>query len=218
MCGNNNARFFHHRWLQPNPDFVVSYKPVLVPALLATSKAINAEAAPMFWGQPFYISDLVAMHTFLHRITPASLALMREVTIISWPRTQKHLSMAIFNLLRAATNLEHLTVYDQIIKQLPYRIPSNTNGDSDRAKHVAKKLYRDIYPWLEAMVQTRGIEHLEKVLKLHEDNFQPDYNHYVLHNPIASNQNRINDWTEERRKACEHTLFEEIKRIMEFDH
>lgn len=210
MNGNNNSRFFHQRWLKTGPSLQGSYRPVLVPALLATSKIINAEAAAMFWGQPFYVSDLVAMHTFLYRISRASLALMRDVTIISWPQTQRHMSMPVFNLLRRATNLESLTLYDPVVKRLPFRIPGSASGDSDRAKHAAKKLYRDLFPWLEAMVEAGGIEHLEKVLHLHEDNFQGDfysgYNHH------------INGWTQERTKHCEQVMFQEFARIMEFDH
>lgn len=213
LYGNNNGRFFHHRWLPPDAGFVLGYKPVLVPTLLATSKAINAEAAPMFWGQPFYVADLATMHTFLYRLGPASLALMREVTIISWPQGQKNLSGPVFNLLRGATSLERLAVYDVIIKRHPYRIPRGIGGDQDRARHVAKKLYRELFPWLETMIKAGGIEHVEKVLQLHEDNLKADF-HLGFPNPTPGGA----QWTQERRKQCEQAMFREILRIMEFDH
>ncbi|OIW31431.1 hypothetical protein CONLIGDRAFT_631375 [Coniochaeta ligniaria NRRL 30616] len=213
------ARFSSYQWLRPDgaktgptPSGVpVDYKPSLVPALLATCKTINAEAAPMFWGQPFYVADMTAMHAFLVRMSPVSMALMREVTIITWSasRTHKVMNMPTFGLLRGVVNLQRLTIFDTITN-VSYRISRGPDGDAERAKQVARKVWRDCFPWLEVMLDTGGIEAVGKVFKLAEDNFKVNDQNY--------SQPPSHRWTEERRIKSEHVMLEEIKRLMESRH
>ncbi|KAH8908274.1 hypothetical protein BR93DRAFT_612209 [Coniochaeta sp. PMI_546] len=211
------ARFSNQQWLRPDgsksgptPSGVpIDYKPTLVPALLVASKSINAEAASMFWGQPFYVADMTAMHTFLVRMRPASMALMRNITIISWcaSRTHKTMNLPTFSLLRGALNLERLNIFDTIVHH-PYRISRGPDGDADRAKQVARKVWRDCFPWLEVMFDAGGVEALEKIFKLAEDNYKPSDQHFAP-------QTTSSRWTEARRTNCEQIMFEEIKRLIE---
>jgi len=212
MAGSHKVKFYHHAWLDPKLPFVAHYPAKLVPNLLATCKTVNAEATAIFWTQPFYVADLATMHAFLYRIGPATMTLMRDVTLIAWPRTQHCLGIPVFNLLRAATNLESLTVFDQIFAH-SWRIPSGEAGDSDRAKYVAKKLYREIFPWIEAVMRKDGggIERLEKVLRINEDNLKPPP-------PSIYAPPSPEPWTAERWVKCEEIMFQELARIVECDH
>lgn len=186
------------------------YKPCLIPNLLAVSKHIYGEAAQMMYSQPFYFSDSSAMCTFFGRMRPKTMAMMQEITIISWQasRTHKFMNMPAMALLRGAVNLKQLHIFDTFVHGA-YRIPSTPDGDGERSRHVAKKVYKDCYLWLQAVVSAGGIEALKKVLVLNEENFR--HSHWTWSGPAQGT------FTKERLRNCENIMFEKLLRFIVAD-
>lgn len=211
-----HARLANQQWLRPDGNVSaptasgvpVDYKPALVPALLATSKAISAEVASMFWGQPFYFADSTALHTFLISLRPSSKALLRDITLLSWgaSRSHKFMNCPAFGQLRGALNLERFSILDYVYNH-SYRTSRGPEGDPERARQAARKLWMDCHPWLEAMIESRGIEALKKVFKIDKINYKP----WPTSIPVAP----LSPWTEQRSTASERVMFEEFERMNE---
>lgn len=126
-------------------------KPVVV-NLLATCKAVYAEAAPLLYHQRFVFHDSMALMNFVSECTPRTAALLRHVEVVRWEhtRTQKQVAFLAMSMLatKGCVNLESL----KIAWSLRYI------WRASRPIHelVARKVYRDLYPWLDAVGKASG--------------------------------------------------------------
>ena len=117
----------------------------LVPTLLAVCKQINQEAGDLLYSHHFYVENPLALHSFLVDIGPRVAKLLRHVDMMEWSdgRGHKSYNHTCFTALMSATNL----------------VSFNTHGYmrcEGTAKHIAIQMYRDGFPWLEAIAREKG--------------------------------------------------------------
>jgi hypothetical protein len=121
-------------------------KAPLVPALLAVCKQMNLEGRNLLYGNHFYLENPLALHSFLVDIGPRAASLLKNVTLMGWSDGRGHRSYnhTCFTALMPATNLESF----------------NTHGymrcGGTGAKRIAIQIYRDAFPWLEAVGREKG--------------------------------------------------------------
>jgi hypothetical protein len=156
-----------------------------VPQLLATCKTIYAEAAGFFYKQPFIVQDPHTLQQLLLGMGPTGVAKLNNLTI--GPRTGSRSSvrasiLPAFGLLRDATSLEKLHVKSWVGWYKSRDRASNPSdreeGDEQRAKLIARNVYRDCWPWLEVIAGkkgTAGLEKMEEVFHIGEVNFRPQH-------------------------------------------
>lgn len=163
---------YSHRWYWHNrnhkePDDQddednAKLKP-LVPNIIAVSKAIYEEAASILYGQHIIIADTRALLDFAAMMTPKTAGMLRDVTIKGWCRTRSQQSinypaMAIL-AVSGVVNLECLNLDCQL-------------GYYRAAGRVAKKVYRDCYPWLHAVGNAKGDVYAAlDILQVSDENF-----------------------------------------------
>lgn len=157
----------------------------LIPQLLATCKTIYAEAAGFFYKQPFIIQDSHTLQQFLLGMGPKGVAKLTNLTI--GPRTGSRSSvkasiLPAFALLRDATSLEKLLVKSWVgwykSHDRAHNPAAGEGGDEQRAKMIARNVYRDCWPWLEMVVgkdPTAGFNKMEQVFHIGEINFRPQH-------------------------------------------
>ncbi|KAH6642185.1 hypothetical protein C7974DRAFT_384994 [Boeremia exigua] len=112
----------------------------LVPSLLATNKQIYQEGCDILYGNELVFADTVALYAFMINLGPGSASHLRKMRLTGWGRgrTSKAYNNACFAVLIWATNLEKLYI-DSTFSY--YRLP----------KLCAQQIYRDAFPWLEAV-------------------------------------------------------------------
>jgi len=117
----------------------------LVPSLLAVNKQIHQEGSDILYSNELVFADSVALYAFMINLGPASAAHLKKMRIKGWHsgRTSKAYNNACFAVLVWATNLEKLYI-DDIVRW--WRGPV----------HAAQQIYRDAFPWLEAVGHGRG--------------------------------------------------------------
>ncbi|ROV96577.1 hypothetical protein VMCG_07782 [Cytospora schulzeri] len=153
-------------------------------AILRTCKEVSAEAKSIMYGQKFSFYQVEALQSFLLRLSPATMALLRHVDItgyinaVSW----KFLP-AIFSLLRPATNLDYLNVADiqdfkhntakRILEHPPNAATMTVEEwDALLAQQVAREVYSHMYPYLQAAIQEKGAANVMKTLHVFGDLFE----------------------------------------------
>lgn len=150
--------------------------------LLAVCKQIYDEMAPMFYRQRLVFLESDALISFATQLSPRTAKLLRHIEIRSWGmtrsrKTRGYMAMAML-AAKGVTNLEVLKINCSIgwfHSWSRWRRGGNPR-EIPIPKRVARKLYRDCHPWLEAMGTAsgdylRGVE----ILQLQgEDNFR-DY-------------------------------------------
>lgn len=149
-----------------------------IPALniLAVSKTIYEEAAPMFYSQHLIFADTDALFSFAARLSPRTARLLRHIEICIWTstRTRKNRGYAAMAMLAAkgVTELEtlHINCTMGYFHSYSWR---NSRKEQAIPKRVARKVYRECYDWLEVMGGThgdyaRGVE----VLRVRDDNLE----------------------------------------------
>lgn len=127
--------------------------------LLATCKAIYAEAAPLLYHQRFVFCDTMALMNFMSECKPQTAEHIRHIDILRWlqTRSRKNVGFLAISMLAAkgAVNLQSL----RVAGSLGYFSPSHWR-DQRRCMtvhdRVARKVYKDFYPWLEAVGRTSG--------------------------------------------------------------
>ncbi|KAF9736832.1 hypothetical protein PMIN03_007250 [Paraphaeosphaeria minitans] len=122
-----------------------SFRP-FAPALLAVCKQVNNEARTILYGHQIFVKDTLALHSFLVDLGPRAAGYLKNVTLGDWGSGRgvlKAYNHACFTALSAATNIERLT-FNGILSW------SQTN------KAGATILYRDAFPWLEAVGAAKG--------------------------------------------------------------
>lgn len=118
----------------------------LVPSLLATNKQICKEGRDILYGNEFKLDNTMALHSFMVDISPRTASLLTHVTLRSWDMgrgVHKAYNHACFSMLMSATNIQELTIEGPI----SYRY---------NPKGIASQLYRDGFPWLEAVGIAKG--------------------------------------------------------------
>ncbi|KAK8091700.1 hypothetical protein PG997_002061 [Apiospora hydei] len=148
----------------------------LTPALLATSRAVHAEAAPLLYGQRFVAQDGFALAAFLMQLSPSRVALLRRVAIRDWADTRSHTStnLPAAALLRdAAPGLARFEIQTGLVSRY---IRYCGSGYRDRRHNavapvlrLARKVYRDCHPLLYAVMRARGFDAVLDVVRLVED-------------------------------------------------
>jgi hypothetical protein len=144
----------------------------LVPNLLATSKAIHAEAGSFLYSQPFNLADNYALLAFLTQIGAAHIKMLRDITINQWcgGRAHKSINFPAINLLSPATELRRLNIACSIGYFSSY---SWRNGRTQEIPHrVARKVFRDCYPFLETYGKAKGdMQAAVDMIEIDEYNF-----------------------------------------------
>jgi hypothetical protein len=94
----------------------------------------------------FKLADPLALHSFMVDIGPQAAKLLTHVTLRSWiygRSMQKGYNHSAFSMLASATNIKKL------------RIEAFTHW-REEPHWVARQLYRDGFPWLEAVGAAKG--------------------------------------------------------------
>jgi hypothetical protein len=117
----------------------------LVPSLLAVSKQIYSEGRDFLYSNELVFVDSFALYCFMLNISPAGAKQLQHLRLLQWAysRTLKGYNHACFAVLVQATNLKTL------------RLDSNSSW-ARSPKLAAAKLYRDAFPWLEAVGAAKG--------------------------------------------------------------
>jgi len=145
-----NAVFKHKRRtvarVVTNDDTVDVNLPVLVPALLALNKQINAEARSILYSNDFIFSDTFALYNFLINLGPSGAQQLKHLRLKNWgySRVMKAYNHSCFSAMVWATNLQSLHLDNECGW---YRKP---------AAAAADQLYRDAFPWLETVGAAKG--------------------------------------------------------------
>jgi hypothetical protein len=142
---NDTSR--HYSYSKINDDMRATYAEptALVPALLAVNKQIHQEAGDMLYANDFIFADSFALYSFMLNLGPSGAKSLKSVRIMNWGygRALKAYNHSCFAVLAWATNLNKL-----VLDKMP--------GYNRSPKGAAEQLYRDAFPWLEAIAAARG--------------------------------------------------------------
>lgn len=160
LSGTN--RWYTHKHLNDQRRAELPDPVALVPALLAVNKQIYVEARDMLYANEFIFHDTQALYSFLVNIGPAATKYLKELRLMRWSygRASKAYNHSCFALLASATNIN--TVY------------FDTNvGYTNDPKWCAEQLYRDAFPWLEAIgVAKAKVDAAIDVVQVNEERFR----------------------------------------------
>jgi hypothetical protein len=117
----------------------------LVPALLAVSKQVHQEAREILYNNQFVFANSFAVYNFLINLGPDAAKQLKHVRIMGWGfgRAMKGYNHSCFAVLLWASNIETLHLD---------RMP----GYSRCSESAAHQLYRDAFPWFEAVGVAKG--------------------------------------------------------------
>jgi hypothetical protein len=117
----------------------------LVASLLAVNKQIYQEARDMLYGNVFIFADSFALYSFLINLGPVSCKYLKTISLLGWGfgRAMKAYNHACFSTLVSATNITTFHIDARIGY---YRAP----------KGAVEQLYRDAFPWMEAIGAASG--------------------------------------------------------------
>lgn len=207
-------------------------------AILRVSKRINTEAMSILYGQKFHFERVEAMQTFLLRVSPAAVGLLRDINcgeLVS--SLDRKLLPVVFTLLRPAVRLEHLRVENLAYCQcrtLTTQLPK-TPGQADMtaatwdrivAQHYAMEVYAHMYPYIEASLRNNGVEGTMQILDLFGDLFTtgPQARDYGLisygsfsfkaPNNAVWNESQKHDPSRKRASAIRAAMGEELARLV----
>jgi hypothetical protein len=144
------------------------------PNLLAVSKTIYAEAASFLYGQRISVADNYTLLSFLNQIGRQHTSMLREVSIKKWcsGRAHRSINFPAMTLLASATNLELLDI------DCAFGYFSSYYGRKKQSipNRVARKAFRDCYPWFEAIGKEKGkADAAVEMIQIHESNFGRNY-------------------------------------------
>lgn len=131
----------------------------IVAPLLAVSKQVYHEAKDVLYGNNFVFADTCALYSLLINLGPSGAQQLKYITLLGWGygRALKAYNHACFASLVWATNLKE------------FRIES-TPGYYRNLKSCAEQIYRDAFPWLEAVGRATGkVDGAMEILKLNPD-------------------------------------------------
>jgi hypothetical protein len=155
----NRYRYYSHYNNNESQEEEDEHEPTIFsPDLLAVSKTIHAEAASFLYSQRFVVADNYALLTFLNQIGPQHASMLRELTIQSWcsSRSHKSINYPAMCLLSTSTSLESLNIDCSVGYFRDYGWRRNTRKTTECAVRVARKVFRDCHPWLQAVGRAKG--------------------------------------------------------------
>ncbi|KAF2825884.1 hypothetical protein CC86DRAFT_351960 [Ophiobolus disseminans] len=184
-----------------NEDIRTNYAdPVsLSPCLLAVSKQIHQEGRDVLYANDFAFTDSFALYSFMLNIGPTAARNLKSLRLMGWGygRGMKAYNHSCFAVLAWATNLDKLTI-------------DTTPGYSSNPKGAAEQLYRDAFPWLEAMGSAKGkVDAALDVLELPESALE---NYHAIPGQRPANEAKQN--IESFRAALRNLLAQQQKRVM----
>ncbi len=134
----------------------------ITPALLSVNKQIYQEARDIFYGNEFVFADTFALYAFLINLGPQGAKYLKTLRLLTWGcgRAMKAYNHSCFALLAWAPNVT------------AFHIDAQRPGWSRAAKSYSEQIYRDGFPFLEAIGRARGkADAAIDVLKIHPDMF-----------------------------------------------
>ncbi|KAK8022580.1 hypothetical protein PG993_013347 [Apiospora rasikravindrae] len=185
----------------------------LTPALLAASKAIYAEAAPMLYGQRFVAQDGFALMAFLMLLSPERVALLRRVAISDWFDTRSHTSTnlpAVALLRDAAPALERFEIQTGLVNRYFSYCSYRDRNTVAPVLRLARKIYRDCHPLLYAVMRARGFDAVLEVVRLVEDDWDSLASSYQSRNKVSITADNPNLEVQKYKDL----YAEEIRRLM----
>jgi hypothetical protein len=119
----------------------------LVSSLLAVNKQIYKEGVDILYSNEFIFTDSAALYSFLINLGPASSKHLRTIRLMKWcfSRDSKAYNHSSFAVLIWATNLTTFHIEAS---------PSRSWRGSP--KRDAEQIYRNAFPWLEAVGAAKG--------------------------------------------------------------
>lgn len=127
--------------------------------ILATCKAIYAEAGSLLFQQRFIFLDSMALMNFMSECTPQAAAFIRHIEVLDWvqTRSRKNVGYLAISILAAkgTVNLESFVISGTLghFIQYAWKEPDRMMEIYDR---VARKVYKDFYPLLELLGRAKG--------------------------------------------------------------
>ncbi|KAF2627379.1 hypothetical protein BU25DRAFT_341505, partial [Macroventuria anomochaeta] len=117
----------------------------LVPSLLAVNKQIHQEGCDILYGNELVFADTIALYAFMINLGPGSALHLKTMRLKGWGfgRTSKAYNNACFAVLIWATNIEKFYIDANI-------------GWYRQPKNAAQQIYRNAFPWLEAVGHAKG--------------------------------------------------------------
>ena len=184
-----------------NDDVRAKYEEptALVPSLLAVSKQIHQEGRDILYANEFIFADTFALYSFMINLGPAGATYLKKLRLMGWGygRAMKAYNHSCFATLVWATNLESFR-FDK------------TSGYSRNPKGAAEQLYRDAFPWLEAVGVAKGkVDAALEVLQISEDVFDHPYWHNSQRRTVSGEEG-----LEKFREGLGRLLGAQQKRIM----
>lgn len=171
----------------------------LAPSLLLANKQIYQEARDILYSNQFVFGDSFALYNFMLNLSPTGAKQLQHLRIKEWcyGRGMKGYNHSCFAALVQATNIKTLR-FDSL------------SGWSSDPKGSASKLYRDAFPWLEAVGAAKGkADAAVDMLTFKDELFDYAYWHQSVRRTVSG---------EEKRDQCleqlRHLLLAQQKRVM----
>ena len=168
----SGRRYWRHNRNSNNEDNETEGRRSFVPNLLAVSKEVRAEAASFLYSQPICVADNYTLLSFLNQIGPEYSSLLRDITIREWcaGRAHRSINFPAMTLLAYASDLRRLNIACAV--GYFYSYSWRTGGSKPVGHRVARKIFRDCYPWLEAVGRAKGkLDAAVEVLEISDANF-----------------------------------------------
>lgn len=118
----------------------------LVPSLLAVNKQVHREGCDNLYSNELIFADTIALYAFMINLGPdGSASHLKTMRLKGWGhgRTSKAYNNACFAVLIWAKNLEKFYMDCSV-------------GWYRQPKNAAQQIYRDAFPWLEAVGRTKA--------------------------------------------------------------
>lgn len=118
----------------------------LVPSLLSVNKQVYREGCDILYSNELIFADPIALYAFMINLGPGgSASHLKTMRLKGWGygRTSKAYNNACFAVVISAKNLEKFYIDTSV-------------GWYRQPKSAAQQIYRDAFPWLEAVGRTKG--------------------------------------------------------------
>ncbi|KAL1797799.1 hypothetical protein ACET3X_004405 [Alternaria dauci] len=173
----------------------------LVPSLLAVSKQIHQECIDILYGNnEFIFANSFALYNFMINLGPRTAKHLKTLRIRGWlyGRAMKAYNHSCFATLVWATNITAFHIDTRV-------------GGYRATKYGAEQLYRDAFPWMEAVGLAQGkVDAVVDILQFGEDHF--DIHQSTYHNLYGAPSNEQKQ--QEFRATLRKCLGAQQKRVM----
>ncbi|CAO2655170.1 Nn.00g102340.m01.CDS01 [Neocucurbitaria sp. VM-36] len=134
----------------------------LAPSLLAVSKQVHYEAREVLYSNEFIFADTFALYNLLINLGPSGAKQLKTLRLLGWGygRAMKAYNHACFAVLAWATNITAFHI-------------DCTTGWRQSPKSSAEQIYRDAFPWLEAVGRETGtVDAAIDIIKVNVETFE----------------------------------------------